>query len=307
MPTPSNARGTYNPVLSQVAIAYEQSLSDYIAPGVFPIVPSAEGLDTGIYFKFGKEAYQRQTTLIADGAAAPLVDYKATEGTYKCLEYGSAARVTKGERRNNKLPGPIEARKTKQTVRAIELDWEFRVSTLLTDTGTFAHDTPSTKFDNDGDFVGMILDKKELVRKALGGQEPNCLIFSPAVFRALQSNQSILDLMIYSERGKVTLDIIKAFVDIPNIRLAKAVYNSAAEGQTAVMVDVWGDSMFLGWVSGEPAIDQPTLGLTIRSQEPRTTMWYDDETQSDYIRTDVVQTEQVTCADAGYVITDCLT
>lgn len=307
MPTPNNSRGTYNPILTQMAIAYEQSLDDYIAPHIFPIVPSAEGLDTGIYFKFGKEAYQRQTTLIADGAAAPLVDYKATEGTYRCLEYGMGARITKGERRNNKLPGPIDARKTKRTVRAIELDWEFRISQLLTNTGTFANDTPGTKFDNNGDFVELIREKKELIRKATGGQDPNCLVMSKSIYIALQSNSTILDLIIYSERGTVTLDLLGALVDIPHIRLAKAVYNSAAEGQAPVMVDVWGDSMFLGWVSDEPSIDEPTLGLTIRSQPPQTKTWYDQETECDMIRTDVVQTEVVSCADAGYVITNCLT
>lgn len=307
MPTPNQAQGTYNPILTNIAIGYEQSLADYIAPTIFPIVPSAEGMDTGIYKLFGKEAYRRETTLMADGDEATLIDFKPTEGTYRCHKYGKAAKITDGERRNNTLPGSLEQRKTKATVRAIMLDWEFRVSALLTNTGTFANDTPTTKFDNDGDFVEFILEKKEIVRKAAGGQEANCLVMSPTIFRALQTNVAMTNRLIYTQQGPVTLENLMAWTGLPYIRLAKAVYNSAKEGQTAVMTDVWGDSMFLGWVTAEPSLDEPTLGLTIRSEQMITETWSEKKNDSDFIRSKVVQTELVTCPDAGYVITDCLT
>lgn len=307
MPTPNQAQGTYNPILTNIAIGYEQNLADYIAPTIFPIVPSAEGLDTGIYKVFGKEAYREETTLMADGDEATLIDFKPTEGTYRCLKYGKAAKITDGERRNNTLPGSLEQRKTKQTVRALMLGWEFRISRLLTDTTTFAHSSPATKFDKNGDAIELALDVKEIVRKATGGQEVNTWIMAPGIFRALQTNVAMTDRIIYTQNGPLTLENLKAWTGIPYIKLAKAVYNSAAEGQADHMVDVWGDSMFFGWTTSSPSIDEPTLGLTIRNGDLITETWPDKATDSDFVRTKCIQTELVTCPDAGYVVTDCLT
>ena len=154
------------------------------------------------------------------------------------------------------------------------------------------------------DVVGSSL-VRETVRKAIG-RYPNVCVLGAAVWASLQRHPDILDRVKYTQTGVVTEQLVAALFGVDKLLVGRAIIDSAKEGATASIGDVWGSSAFFGYVAPTPGLMTPSAG-SIFSWKNREVNQYreDQEHQTVY---ECVQNwdSKVTSADSGYLLTSCV-
>lgn len=99
---------------------------------------------------------------------------------------------------------------------------------------------------------------KDLVNQATGFM-PNTLVLGAGVKRTLRSHPDIADRIKYTQTGIADEDVLGKLFEIPNVLVARSVYNSAAEGESnnfTYIVDQ--KSAWLGYIEPNPGLDSPT-------------------------------------------------
>jgi hypothetical protein len=292
-----------NVPLTNVSIAYRNS--DYVAEDVWPIVPVRKLSD--LYYKYGAERFRPVRTARARMTRAPEVDWTVTTGSYSCRSYALAQGIDDEERDNADAPLNLDVDTTELLTDLMLLDYEIRVMTLLTDTGTWDNDSPGTKWDQDASTpVEDVLAARETIRLA-SGLRPNTMVLPFSVFNALKGNAEIIEWINPLMRVQVTIEHLQTLFEIPRILVAEAMYDSAIEGQDPVIGDIWGDDVWIGYVAARPGLKQVSAGYTFRQKPFYTRRWREEPRHSDFIEVNLVQDEKVVCAEAGSLLTTCLT
>ena len=91
---------------------------------------------------------------------------------------------------------------------------------------------------------------------------------------------------------------------IPRVLIGESIYNTADEGNTESMSNIWGNILWIGYVTPTPSLRSPTAGLTLRWNAR---MVNKHEIADQYHTAFDVQewTDEVrTATDAGYLIED---
>lgn len=239
----------------------------------------------------------------AAGAGYNRFGIDATDGSYSCEERGAEAVIDDRLRSVYSNEFDLELESTKQAAEKVLLDQEIDVaaacqdavtnfpsgdSTLYTDGGTWS--TAST------DIIGDIQAAKEKVRR-LTGMDANTLVLSEPQFLNILKNDDIL--LRFPGAPKVTEDMLianlSAIFGLKKVLRGKAVKNTASEGETAVLSDVWSSSYALVCVTADsPSLMEPCLGRTFvwsqQSQEELIVETYRDEEK----RANVVRARQDT-------------
>lgn len=304
---PTRNQVVVKPVLSNIAIGYRNESSEYIASQVFPRVGVAR--EVGEYWKFGHEAYKRYRTRRAPNTNATVIDYLGTRSEYNCEEYALSAAIGKRERDNDSAPLSIERRKTTLVADAMLLDAECRMAELITATGNWANASPSTKWDAaSATPITDVAEAREIVRKGSGGRRPNTLVLPQIVLNALEQSEAVLARLSTAALQITTLDVLRALFQVPRILVPGTLTDATAEGQTTTTLsDVWGDSVWLGYVAPTPSIDIPSAGYTFVQRDFRARMWRDEGPEIDYVELSLIQDEKIVCASCGYLLDNVLT
>jgi hypothetical protein len=114
----------------------------------------------------------------------------------------------------------------------------------------------------DSDPIEFFDQRREVLGSATGFW-PNTLVLGPAAFRAIKNNPLVLERIKYTQRGMVSEDLLASLLEVDQVLVARAVYNSANEGQTADIGFIAPtDSALLVYAAPDPAIDTPTGGYT---------------------------------------------
>lgn len=88
---------------------------------------------------------------------------------------------------------------------------------------------------------------------------PNTLVLGAGVKRVLRSHPDIADRIKYTQTGIADEDVLGKLFEVPNVVVARSVYNSAAEGESnsfTYIVDQ--KSAWLGYIEPNPGLDSPT-------------------------------------------------
>jgi len=97
---------------------------------------------------------------------------------------------------------------------------------------------------------------RETVRQGCGF-EANTLVIGPIVKNKLLEHPDILDLYKYTVGGVPTLDQLRQALQMDNLIVGAAMQNTAAEGATAVMGDIWGKHALFMYVPPSMTEDTP--------------------------------------------------
>lgn len=197
--------------------------------------------------------------------------FQVKDLSYKCEEQGLEGALDDSEREMYASDFDAELVTTQITARRLMQSQEKRVSALLFNTGTW---TGSALYTNNqaspwdavgSDAIGQVRAAREKVR-ANCGIEPNALICSKVNIDRLMANTGIKDAIKYVAR-LTEAEILNALADILGVKkilVAKAIYNSAKEGQTFVSADIWSDDYAMVAVVADDAqnLALPSVGRT---------------------------------------------
>ena len=287
-------------VLTQFSLKYRNS--EYIADRVAPIVPVTK--TSGKYFVYGRENFTIPESLRAPGTLSSTVGWSVSTDEYQCYEYALNDLIDEIIRDDADASLNIEQSTVEYLTDMILLGREKRVADLVTNASTFANTEPNPNWNEAS--CTPIADVEaacEAMRKACG-RRPNLMVLPGAVFSSLKTCDEILA-TLKSGVAKVSVELLQDLFGIPEILIANAVYNTAKEGDTESLSDVWGDTV--GLYYNQPGTGQKTItaAKTFR-QRPFRVMRASIPTQhSEWYEPSMVEGLKVTSDVAGYLLTNC--
>jgi hypothetical protein len=125
----------------------------------------------------------------------------------------------------------------------------------------------------------------------------------------------LLDMFKYTSGGEVSADQIRPVFKVPRLLVTHGIYNSAIEGATDTMADVWGNIFLLANVGPGTGLRSQTFGGRFRWRNPifpsdfsvQTAVYNRaGEEKVEVLEAGYFQDEKVIARDLAYLIKDTL-
>lgn len=275
MPQPVYTDVHISAALTSISVAYLQNEDHYVADKVFPILPVVHQTDQ--YFVFTKADYFRDEAQIrADAAESAGSGYNLTTQSYAARVYGIHKDIGDQTRRNADPAVDIDIATTKWVMQKllIKRDVQFAANYMKTGvwgtditgvtSGPSATQTIYWSDDANGDpFTDIETGQTTILQNT--GHLPNVLTLSWPVYQALRKHPLIIDRIKYTMGGgalsaNITPKLLAQAFDIEEVVVAKAVYNTAAEGITGSYSFIVGKHALLAYRAPAPALWTPSAG-----------------------------------------------
>jgi hypothetical protein len=254
-------------VLTQIAWGYKNA--QLVADAIFPAVTVTK--EGGKIPKFDTEAFKIPGTERAPRADSnrmqpgdrTTIDFTLTEHD---LEYPMDYREIAED------VFPHEKRATKIVQEKIMLRHEKACADLAQTLGNYPTGNKvtlsgSTQFTHaDSTPIVTIETAKEAVRAKIGIR-PNVMVLGAPSFNALKQHSKLIERIKYSQKGIVTVDLMKELFGMDEIVIGEAVYATAA----GTITNIWGDTVVLAYVpsaakGGNGSFEEPAFGYTLRKK-----------------------------------------
>ena len=271
--------------MTQIAVAYIQDESFYVADKVFPMVPVE--FQSDVFFRFSKDDFFRdEAQARADGTESAGGGFNLDhEQSYSATVWAYHKDVGNQTRRNADPAVNLDIAATKFVMQKMLIRrdrvwastyltngvWGTDIAGVVAGGGSGAGGIPGagqTYFWNDdanGDPFTDIANGQTYILENTGF-EPNTLVLSYAVYQALRKHPLVIDRIKYTTRAdaaKITPELLAGAFDVERVIVSKSVYNTSQEGTAAAVYSfVAGKDALLCYVTPEPAIMVPTAGYT---------------------------------------------
>lgn len=215
---------------------------------IAPYVPVAK--QAGYFSVITREtALTQADTKRASKAAYNRATIGAEDASYSCEEYGLEGVVDDRERALYASDFDCEQAILMQIARKVRLAQELRMKSLIFNTTTWTASalytdvSSSAPFDTiSSDVIGAILAAKEKVRLGTG-MLANALIIARSQVENMLKNTAIRG--CFPASSVISVDLLRnnlaSIFGLEKLIILNAVYNTADEGQTASLSEVWTD------------------------------------------------------------------
>ncbi|MFY8201644.1 MAG: hypothetical protein ACOVLE_13290 [Pirellula staleyi] len=252
MPTSVTSLATLRPDLAESFEAFdlEAEKAGYIARKVLPTVDVAS--QAGNFGKIPLEQLlQQRDTKRAPGSGYSRGNFTFDDSTYSCKENGAEEPIDDREAKMYAEYFDAETVSTQRAYNAVLANAEKRVADAIFNTSTWTGASLST--DVSSVPWATIASAKPLanveaaVQKVYDGSGlwPNALVINKKVFRNLRNTPEVIDRIASSGAGDrnlasdVTLQMLAQAFDLDYIIVAGGSQNTAKEGQTASVGQIW--------------------------------------------------------------------
>jgi hypothetical protein len=255
-----------DPVLTNLLVGYMQADSRFVADRVFPAV-SVEKADGTFYKMTKKYWFADEMKVRAPGSPFPEGDYGLETDTFATLQYALSKAIADEVRANNQAPMDLET----ATVRwlsqqmLIRKERAFASDFMAASVWGTTDNNSATDWDDfeAGDPVANIATGKQTI-SVNTGYEPRHLVCGLVVYDALKQHPDIIDRIKYTTAATAAAvqAAVAAVLDLDEIIVGRASYNSANEAQTASYAAVIDDDALLCYVDRAAGIMGATAGKT---------------------------------------------
>ncbi len=299
-------------LLTQLSIAQYNDPGNYIARQIAPIVPVQKQSD--IYPVYDQSHWFRnEAALRAPGTKSQRGGWTVdTTKTYYCNRFSYGHEIYDEERDNADEPFNLDNEATSfvtdKVMMAHEVAWagtNFTTSvwgadrvggTDFTQWSDYAASQPLTDLDSYGDNVDARI-----------ARNPNSLVLGKQVWMKLKRHPELIDLIKYTQRGQLTVDLFAALIEIPRVLIGRAIYTSSPEGTAEASVSysrIWGKHALLCYVAETPGLMTPSASYTFTWRRVPASDLYikrmrDEEREVDIIESNTYFDFKVTAARAG--------
>lgn len=274
---------------SNWSLAYRQEDTNFVADQWFPMI----GVNqiAGLYPKWAKEnAFTPKAGTWRPGTVPPQGELKVdAPGTYACQRYAFEMPLLADIPYVADDGYPIEKATTQMITDVLQLNKELIIANkYFTDevwgmdwtgvsvgesgTSTMVDDLTFRQFnDANSDPLEVFKDGKLAIKKSCG-VGPNTLIMGEQVYEELRINPQLIS-MYRNPQGaakvptKLNEDMIAQALDIDKIIVARAMYNTAAPGDTVSLDWIFGKHMWLGYVTA-PGPMTTLAGMNLSFNQP---------------------------------------
>lgn len=233
------------PRLDLGAAVQDFKVGEYIADSVLPVVPTEKKAAT-IPIIAGTNN-RASTNRASNGQPLPQIGFEADEYNYNCLKYGLALPVTDEEYDLYKDDFDAESIAA-SIVRAQMLNGReirvagncFNTTTFTVANGHFIDNKAKPWSTVTTDIISQVAAGSNALR-ALCGYAPDTLTINYATLQNMLKNTGIK--AMFPGAPIITKAMIEAqlaaILGLRKVNVGVGTYNSAAEGQTAVITDIW--------------------------------------------------------------------
>lgn len=306
--------------LTNMSVGYENAA--FVAEQVAPVIPTDFPSDK--YWQFGLEKFNLYQDDYVPGATPGEIAWSLTPQTFTTEGHGIRGWYPSIAPSAADAVVDLDVETTENVGEAIGLVEEVSLlNTLLaslTVTDLSAAGGPY-QFDNpDNDPVTWFDLQKETIATAIG-KKPNALLLGRKAFRGLRNNPNLLKRVVFGTtvnlqpRDMLSPQDIGAKLDIPEVIVGEAMYNTAALGKTAALSYIWSDYALLFYKEPTPGRRKISLAYTFRwnfnSTRNQTLMaaggqggqfiqkWYDQDKKRQVIDAQKFYTQQIISSGAG--------
>jgi hypothetical protein len=262
-----------NAPLTNIAVAYMQDNSHYIADKVFPIVPV--DFQSDLYYIWTKDDFFRDEAQIrADAMESAGSGLNLTTSSYAALVWALHKDIGDQMRRNADPAVDIEVAVTRMLMQKllIRRDRLFASNYMTTGiwgtdiTGVASAPTSGQVYQwsdatNSDPFSDVAAGQTAILQNT--GQEANVLAIAWPVYQALRKHPLVIDRVKYTMQADakaITPELLAAAFDVDRVVVAKSTYNTAAEGATGSYSFAIGKTALLCHSAPEPGLMVPSAG-----------------------------------------------
>lgn len=322
MPSPSSALSTLRPDLAASFEAFDLAAekAGYIGQKVMPVVDVASQAGN-----FGKiplaQLLQQRDTKRAPGSGYARGNFTFEPATYSCEEHGAEEPVDDREAKMYANYFDAEVIATQRAYNAVLRNAEKRIADAVFNTSTWTGsslttDVSGTPWATISSAVPLT-NVESAVQKVYdnSGLWPNALVINRKVFRNLRNTAQVIDRIASSGAGNrnlasdVTVDMLAQAFDLDYIIVAGGSQNTATEGQTAAVGQIWSSTYAMVCrVATSSDFREPCIGRTFHwsadgsSVDGAIESYRDEVVRSNVIRVRHDVDEIVLYAQAGHLL-----
>jgi len=289
--------------LSNVSIRFQNDR--YAAEAMMPRV--MVGKESDKYYIYGKDNFRNEQALRADGSLATQVGQSLSSDSYSIEEYAYRELVT--QRMINNADSALDPMTdaTMHLTDKLLLDYEIRVAALLNSGATLTENTTLAGVDQwsaaaTSDPIGDILTGINNI-KSKAASMPNKILIPHSVWQKLQVHPDVLARIQGSQLGIVSPALFGQIVGL-EVVLADAVKNTAVEGQTDVLADVWGKHVVIANVSNSPGLRSQSMGYTFSTQQREVRRYTDEPRRGEWVEASDFYDPKIVSVSDAYLIID---
>lgn len=282
--------------MSQMKAQVDKLLTN-VSNGYFPeglisekVLPSIDvAQDSGILGYYGKDHLRIENSLVGGRGRARVVQpiVRQTDRTYLIQPHELQGEVTESDYRNVELPFDAEKDETLGLTTLIALEKENALATALQNSSVLTQNitlSGTSKFSdyNNSNPISVIKNAQAAVLSGCG-QFANKAIVPALVANTLRYHPQVLQNLGFAQNraGQLTNEELAKFLNVKEIFIPDAAYNSAKEGQADSMAQIWGNHITFIVAPQSASKYQVSLGYYIkRSGVPsrRVKKWNIEET-----------------------------
>lgn len=273
----------FNAVLSGYASEWWNQDAGWAGAQLAPMFRTAE--QNAKYAVFDKENFLNRPKNIQRAPGTPYSHsgMSLSEDSYNCEDKGHAVVVDETQRKKYRNQFDADFAAIRRAMMVVRYGHEREVKALV-DAGTVPSSTPGTKWDASGsDPKGDIKALRKAFRDGCG-MDPNTLTINKDVAEALYEHPDLIDLFKYSQVAVLGAEDIARVFKIPRVIIAGEYEQSAEEGLTSSITQIWGDDAIFSVTDNSQDLEAPNAF--------RTFVWTEDSGGEDDIDT-VVESEPV--------------
>ncbi len=296
--------------LSNVAIAYRPQ--NLIAEEICPIVTVNKQSDAYYIWSLA-DALRTEDDKRAPGAEANVITRSMSSGTFFAYNYALKDRIPYEDIENADADFIFAERasRTEMLKDKLYLNWEYRVSRQVTSTsnvGSYSNVASAWTAPE----ADPIKDIRTAIYNVEGvsGYRPNSIIFGRYAWNKFIQQTNVEDLLFGTVTGQGSPKIISrqsvaALLEMDRVLVGGGIYNSAAEGQTASLSNLWNDQVLIYYAPLQPRKDSPSFMYAFRwtkvmNMEARV---YDlPRNHAEEIELGYYQDEKITASALGFLL-----
>lgn len=277
MPQPTPQQLHIDVWLTDMAIAWSQDQSNFIADKVFPVVPVNKQSDKYLIYNKGY-FYRDEMSIRPLGGRPRQAGYEVSNGSYFCDEWALEDKIDDRVRDNADQPADPDLASMRLLTGQALIHRDIQWANTYFVTGKWGTDWIGNtdaaadgevdddvnhflQFDQSGsDPIGFF----DQIRENVGGTtgyEPNVLVLGTTTYRVLKNHPDVVDRIKYTQRGVVTPQILAQLFDVDQVLIPKGVVNAAPEGLADNIGYILAPTgAMMAYAAPAPTIQAPSAG-----------------------------------------------
>jgi hypothetical protein len=302
--------------LTNLAINYRPGTM--IADRIFPRVNVPKQTDSFLVWDQG-DLWALHDTKRSPGTEAPKATISVTSDNFNCQNYAIKDAITVEDRANADpaFIRELEGGKTRRLMDWLNLDWERRIATQVTNTSNVgssaAVGSSWQTLSSNSDPLGDVQTGIENVEDATG-YRPNKVVFGGLAWRLFRKNPTIIDktraTALTGADQYPNTALVAALLEVDEVMVGNAFYNSAEEAIDDSIVRIWDDHVLVYYSPNAPSLVEPAFGYSFRwnargiANMTVTRHPFDTKLQSQEVEIGYYQDEKITSAPLSFLITN---